>query len=218
MMRIYILLLLALAGGFCDASAFVIQGIFVAHITGNTVLTMVYLVQGNKVMSGYCLISLLFFLSGTCIGNISGARSRKGSLCHLIIPMLLQQAALLITGASLWLSGKHALFILFLALSMGLQNGIITHFHKITIHTTYITGMATTLLKSLAGGVSPDEYNLRRILFSELISFAAGAFMGSILTTQYHIRGFLCVLFPLLAAGILSFIDNYCISDDEYPE
>lgn len=133
-------------------------------------LTMVYLVQGNNVMAGYCIISLFFFLFGTYIKNISGTRDRKATLYNLIIPTLLQQATLLITRAILWIANSHSLFILFLALSMGLQNGITTHLHKITIHTTYITGMSTALLKILTGEISSDKCKLRRVLSSELIS------------------------------------------------
>lgn len=212
--NLYILMLLTLVGGFCDASAFITQGIFVGHITGNTVLTMVYLVQGNNVMADYCIISLFFFLFGTYIKNISGTRDRKANLYNSIIPTLLQQSALLITGAILWIANSHSLFILFLALSMGLQNGITTHLHKITIHTTYITGMSTALLKSLTGEISSDKCKLRKVLSSELISFSTGAFLGSVLTTSYHIIGFLAVLFPLLAAGILSFISNNYLHDE----
>ncbi|EFN6163020.1 TPA: DUF1275 domain-containing protein, partial [Escherichia coli] len=155
--RLYILLVLTLVGGFCDSSAFVMQGIFTGHITGNTILAAVYLMREKWNMSGYCALALCFFLSGTYLGNLFRLHNQKETLYHLVIPLLLQQTVLIVIGSVLWVTGHHEFFALLLTLSMGLQNGVITRLNNITVHSTYITGMTTTLLKSLATPSSPDE-------------------------------------------------------------
>ncbi|EFH2567332.1 DUF1275 domain-containing protein [Escherichia coli] len=96
---------------------------------------------------------------------------QEEALTYLLIPLLLVQTILILIGSALWVTGNHVLFILFLTLSMGLQNGVVAHFEKIVVHSTYITGMTTTLLKSLGGNCSSDERELQLIIISELVFY-----------------------------------------------
>lgn len=133
-------------------------------------------------------------------------RYQEEALTYLLIPLLLVQTILILIGSALWVTGNHVLFILFLTLSMGLQNGVVAHFEKIVVHSTYITGMTTTLLKSLGGNCSSDERELQLIIISELV-FIIGACLGCFLTSNFAIKGFLTVLFPLCIAGVLSLLE-----------
>ena len=202
--RLYILLVLTLVGGFCDSSAFVMQGIFTGHITGNTVLAAVYLMQEKWNMSGYCILALCFFLSGTYIGNLFRLHNQKKTLYHLVIPLLLQQTVLIVIGSILWVTKHHAAFTFLLTLAMGLQNGVITPLNNITLHSTYITGMATSLLKSLTSSSCHDDKELQKLIISEILLFITGACLGGYLSSHFSIKGFLTVFFPLFVAGILS--------------
>nr|WP_256121388.1 YoaK family protein [Escherichia coli] len=197
--------MLTLTGGFCDAGSFVMLGMFTGHITGNTILTVVYLMQNNLDGSGYCVLSLVSFISGTIFGNMF--RMRHQSQYDVIITLLLVQTVLIIIGTALWRMYNHVFFVLFLTLSMGLQNGIITHLNTVTVHSTYITGMTTTLLRNLTANCSVDDKKTRKIIFNELLFFIIGACMGSFLTSHFTIKGFLIVLIPISITGVLSFFE-----------
>lgn len=205
----YIIFLLTLFGGYCDASTFVLSGVFSSHITGNSVLAMVYLVDGNWIMLTYCAVSLSGFLSGTALGcllQIYFGTDRKYSLIMLL---LFSHTVLIITGFFLLIAGNCTWFIVLLALSMGLQNGVIMYLRNIKIHSTYISGMSTTLLNSLLRNPHSKEQVLRRILFVEIFCFITGALLGGILTYHFSITGIFFSLLPLLFSGIINY-RMYC--------
>lgn len=153
----YIVFLLTLFVGFCDAGTFILLGIFSGHITGNSVLIMVYLVERNWIMFIYCSISLLTFLSGTVLGSLLRLYFQAYNSYSPVIPLLFLQAILLISGSVLWLADSCIGFIVCQSLSMGLQNGVIMNICGIKIHTTYISGMSTTLVNSLFKGQTTDK-------------------------------------------------------------
>jgi uncharacterized membrane protein YoaK (UPF0700 family) len=61
---------------------------------------------------------------------------------------------ILIVAASLALSSGMArgagIFVFFLSLALGLQNGAFRHVGGISVHTTYLTGMITSLISTEA--------------------------------------------------------------------
>ncbi|EFH2567331.1 DUF1275 domain-containing protein [Escherichia coli] len=86
--RLYILWILTLVGGFCDSSTFVMQDIFTGHITGNTILAIVYLMQTNWNMFILCALSLFFpfwYMPWKCISIALSRRSPNLSAYSLII-------------------------------------------------------------------------------------------------------------------------------------
>ncbi|ELD0539734.1 DUF1275 domain-containing protein [Escherichia coli] len=206
----YIIFLLTLFGGYCDAGTFVLMGVFSSHITGNSVLAMVYMVEGNWIMSVYCSVSLSGFLSGTALGCLLQLYYQTDKKYLLIKLLLFLQTILVITGGILWITGYCTWFIVLLALSMGLQNGVIMYLRNIKIHSTYISGMSTTLLNSLLRKPPKKERILRRILLIEIFCFITGALLGGILTYHFSVTGIFLSLPLLLVAGIINY-RNHCI-------
>ncbi len=202
--RIQVLLLLTLVGGFADAGAFVLLGTFTGHITGNAVLAMIYLAQGHWRTLGYCAIALSCFLAGTFLGSRWRQRCQTDNMPRHIAPLLGGQALLMLAGSGLWLMGSGAGFILLQALALGLQNGVVQSLRSAKVHSTYITGMSTSLINSLANGCQPQERALRRTLLRGILAFVVGALLGGVLTERFAVLGFLALLLPLLAAARLS--------------
>lgn len=110
----------------------------------------------------------------------------------------------MLAGSGLWLMGSGAGFILLQALALGLQNGVVQSLRSAKVHSTYITGMSTSLINSLANGCQPQERALRRTLLRGILAFVVGALLGGVLTERFAVLGFLALLLPLLAAARLS--------------
>lgn len=208
----HIIFLLTLFGGFCDASTFILLGIFSGHITGNSVLVMIYLVERNWIMFIYCSVSLLAFLSGTTMGNLWRLYCQAYNSYSLVMPLLFLQAVLLISGSVLWLASSCVGFIVCQSLSMGLQNGVIMNIRDIRIHTTYISGMSTTLINSLLRKQLSEKKMLHRILSIEILFFIIGALFGGLLTSKLAINGMFFSLPLLFISGIISYRINYSVS------
>lgn len=208
----HIIFLLTLFGGFCDASTFILLGIFSGHITGNSVLIMVYLVERNWIMFIYCSISLLTFLSGTVLGSLLRLYFQAYNSYLPVIPLLFLQAILLISGSVLWLADSCIGFIVCQSLSMGLQNGVIMNICDIKIHTTYISGMSTTLVNSLFKGQTTDKKMLQRILSVEIFCFIAGALAGGLLVSSFAAKGMYFSLPLLFISGIITYRSNYSVN------
>ncbi|AOV97624.1 hypothetical protein A9798_12135 [Edwardsiella hoshinae] len=202
--RFAVLLLLTLVGGFADAGSFVLLTTFTGHITGNAVLAMIYLAQGHWLTLGYCTIALCCFLAGTFFGSCWRLRHQTDNAPRHIAPLLCWQALLMLAGCGLWQLGSSAGFILLQALALGLQNGVIQSLRSAKVHSTYITGMSTSLINSLANGCHAQERALRWTLFAGILGFVAGALLGGVLTARFALFGFIVLLLPLLAAAQLS--------------
>ncbi|MEG2831025.1 MAG: YoaK family protein, partial [Edwardsiella sp. (in: enterobacteria)] len=202
--RIRVLLLLTLVGGFADAGAFVLLGTFTGHITGNAVLAMIYLAQGRWLTLGYCAVALVCFLLGTYWGSRWRLRRMTDSDTRRIAPLLSLQLLLMLSGVGLWRWGCPSGFILLQALALGLQNGVIQSLHTTKVHSTYITGMSTSLINSLAAGRTAPDRPARATLLCGILGFVGGALLGGTLTDRFGAVGFIAVCIPLLAATLLS--------------
>ncbi|HCU0389677.1 TPA: DUF1275 domain-containing protein [Escherichia coli] len=200
----YIIFLFTLFGGYCDASTFVLAGVFCSHITGNSVLAMVYMVEGNWIMFVYCSVSLSGFLFGTVLGCLWRLYCLTDRY-FLIMSLLFIQTVLVITGGVLWMASNSSGFIVCQGLSMGLQNGVIMYLHNIKIHSTYISGMSTTLLNSLFKKHNQEELELHRTLFADVFCFITGALFGGMLTYYFSVTGMFFSLSFLLIAGIINY-------------
>ena len=64
-----ICLILSGAGGFADAGSFMLIRTFTGHVTGNGLLTAVYLVKGEFSVALLCALAVVAFMSGTAAGT-----------------------------------------------------------------------------------------------------------------------------------------------------
>ena len=118
---------------------------------------------------------------------------------------------LLFLSASLILSNKAAreLFIVCMCLALGIQNGALHKTNGISVHSTYMTGMVTTLMQN-----SFDHYSTKRspkedfsrdssrltiqVLAAMWISFLFGAVAGSVIVSSSHSIGLWGIVLPLV--------------------
>ena len=159
---IVVLIALALAGGFADAAGYLLVGSFTGHITGNTVLAAVALV-GDKVDAFLLHVAAIAAFLLATAGGVLLARLRPGTHGTLV-PALMVEAAL-VGVAPLFgtFEGAHGkLFMLVcISLALGLQNGTFSKSEGVSVHATYITGDATSLLVSLLQ--RPDPQTSRKL-------------------------------------------------------
>jgi uncharacterized membrane protein YoaK (UPF0700 family) len=110
---------------------------------------------------------------------------------------------ILIATASLALASNvgHgvAIFVIFVSLALGLQNGAFRRVGGISVHTTYLTGMITSLISTEAEKytsevVSPPVRTLDPkigLLCGIWIAFVLGAGMGAAMVLRFKALGML---------------------------
>jgi uncharacterized membrane protein YoaK (UPF0700 family) len=212
-----LLLILAFAGGLADAGSFVLVSSFTGHLTGNTVLAMVNLAAGVWARAGSCALAGAAFLAGTGIGSRWWPHEpHRTDVRRLVVPLAVE-TLLIATGvlgkASLGDLGTGA-FVTCLCFALGLQNGTIQHFGTVGIHTTYVTGMTTTLVNFLfrpASPTTPDNEGVlspKRVLAQIVGGFIAGAFVGGLLCSRFGLSGFALLLLTMAVAVVMSLVDG----------
>ncbi|HEX3446192.1 MAG TPA: YoaK family protein, partial [Chthoniobacterales bacterium] len=137
---------LAFIGGYADASSFLLAGTFTGHLTGNCVLAAVSAVGKDWYLTADRLLAVIVFLGGILVSLIlnrfTSTRLRPSSLA---IAMLIE--VLLFLAAFLFVSNRaNELFIVCMCLALGIQNGALNRTNGISVHSTYMTGMVTTLI------------------------------------------------------------------------
>ena len=137
---------LAFVGGYADASSYLLARTFTGHITGNCVLAAVSAASKEWYLTLDRLLAVFVFLAGILVNLILNrfvpVRLRQYSLA---IAMFIE--VLLILSASLFLSNRAnaELFIVCMCLALGIQNDALHKTNGISVHSTYMTGMVTTL-------------------------------------------------------------------------
>lgn len=195
-------LLLTFIGGFVDASSFVIFKVFTGHLTGNSVLSMIYLAQMDWGMLSLSVISLAGFFMGTLSGAWARIKITSPSLhMYMIISVFLLFSIVFILHFFVPSFFSVNLAILMISMSMGIINGYFNKAGSVSIHTTYVTGMTTTCINAMLSN-SPGAG--KSVLFFAIIAFMLGALSGGYLSVNYQFGGFSCVLILLFAAVVYS--------------
>ena len=207
---------LAFIGGYADASSFLLARTFTGHLTGNCVLAAVSAASKDWYLTLDRLLAVIVFLGGILISLIlnrfASARLRQSSLA---IAMCIE--VLLFLSAALFLSNRaNELFIVCMCLALGIQNGALNRTNGISVHSTFMTGMVTTLMHKsfdhLSSKGSPKEDSAKQsarltiqVLTSMWISFIFGAVTGAVLVASFHsigLLGIVLVLIPLTFAEV----------------
>jgi uncharacterized membrane protein YoaK (UPF0700 family) len=95
-----------------------------------------------------------------------------------------------------------------MCLALGIQNDALHKTNGISVHSTYMTGMVTTLMQKsfdhLSSRRSLDEDSSRdstrltiQVLAPMWISFIFGALTGAVIVSSFHSIGLLGILVPL---------------------
>jgi uncharacterized membrane protein YoaK (UPF0700 family) len=197
---------LAFVGGYTDASSYLLARTFTGHLTGNCVLAAVSAASKDWYLMLDRLLAVIVFLAGILVSLILNrfvpVRLRQYSLA---IAMFIE--VLLIGSASLLLMNRAnaELFIVCMCLALGIQNGALDKTNGISVHSTYMTGMVTTLMQksfkrlSLKRSSKEDPARLTiRVLAPMWVSFIFGAFTGAMIVSSFHSIGLLGIELTLI--------------------
>ena len=201
---------LAFIGGYADASSYLLARTFTGHLTGNCVLAAVSAASKEWYLTLDRLLAVIVFLAGILLSLMLNrfvpVRLRQYSLA---IAMLIE--VLLFLSASFLLSNRatQELFIVCMCLALGIQNGALHKTNGISVHSTYMTGMVTTLMQK-----SFDRYSSKRspkedsskdsarlsiqVLAPMWVSFIFGALIGAVIVSSFHSIGLLGIILLLI--------------------
>jgi uncharacterized membrane protein YoaK (UPF0700 family) len=159
-------LILTAVAGFVDVFGYVfIYGVYVAHMTGNTVATARHLVD----LQFYGLLRhswpIVAFVLGLIIGAfILDAQLRRSVPVPVSLPLLLEAVLLgtFIAAASginftasipTQPAARYYLTVALLALAMGMQNVVVRRIGGVNIYTTFVTGTLVKFVEAVASFV-----------------------------------------------------------------
>lgn len=164
-------------------------------ITGNFVLTAVSLATRDWLLTISRLLAIGAFLLGILLSSVVDRLvKRQPSRSPLTVALFLE-ATLIFIAAGLGMdfhdSPNRELFVIFMGLALGLQNGALHKANGISVHTTYITGMVTKLLEHEFDQLKDDQRHRRivprspptdptfRLLSTVWLAFVVGAGAGA---------------------------------------
>jgi uncharacterized membrane protein YoaK (UPF0700 family) len=201
---------LAFVGGYGDAASFVLAKTFTGHVTGNLVLAAVAVAAHEwRAMLGP-LSAIVTFLIGVLLSTLI-ARPLKTWPSWPLLPTVMGIEVTLIVAASLALASNvvHgvAIFVIFVALALGLQNGAFRSAGGISVHTTFLTGMIIRLVSAEAekytSGVVPPPVRAPDteigLLSGIWIGFVLGAGTGAAMVLRFKALGMLGAALLLIA-------------------
>jgi uncharacterized membrane protein YoaK (UPF0700 family) len=202
---------LAFVGGYGDAASFVLAKTFTGHVTGNLVLTAIAVAAPDWRAALGHLSAILTFLIGIFV-TVLMVRPLKAWSSWPLLPTIMAMEVILLVVASLALVSGMAhgieIFVLFVSLALGLQNGGFRRAGGISVHTTYLTGMITSLISPEAEQyasemISPVVRNHDpkiALLCGIWIAFVVGAGTGAAMVLHFGAVGMLgaaLLLIPL---------------------
>jgi uncharacterized membrane protein YoaK (UPF0700 family) len=209
---------LAFVGGYGDAASFVLAKTFTGHVTGNLVLAAIAVAAHEWRAALGHLSAILTFLIGISL-SVLIVRPLKAWSSWPLLPTIIAMEVILIVLASLAMASGMAhgieIFVISVSLALGLQNGGFRHVGGISVHTTYLTGMITSLIsteseKYISGALpvssrAPDPKI--ELLSGVWIAFVVGAGTGAAMVLHFGAVGMLgaaLVLVPLALREVQS--------------
>ena len=171
--RNVLLVMLSLAAGCVDAVGYLGLGqIFVANMTGNTVLLGLALGQAKGQAALRALVALAGFVVGVGVGSaIVGRGGERSAWSSGVTAVLALELAVLVAFAAGWflveaepVGGSVYPLIVLPAVAMGVQSAAVRRLGIPGVATTYITGTLTDLTEgaiarlrpAVAGAISDD--------------------------------------------------------------
>ena len=198
------------SGGFADATGFLIAGSYAGHITGNLVLLSTKGASGQwSAMSRPFTAIVLFVLATEC--GILSAKYCIPNLKWIVFAIQCSIIGFLGIGTVRHAPWFDLAVVIVFSLCLGIQNGVVSSIDGVAVHSSYMTGTVTRLLKSLSAPHSfgtlrqaPATFPTVDISGTVIFGFLMGAICAVI---AYHAVGsyaplFLCL--PLFAATVSS--------------
>lgn len=169
---------------FMNIGAFLDYGYSLSHYTGNfiEIINDIYIyhrITGVLILIGFSLL----FMCGAAIASFVNQnksfdlQGRYGEVQFIIGLVLL---------FIYFVVNNEVVFLLFISMSLGVQNGLIRFYKGMGFKTTHVTGTLSDLGSYIGYYLSGDKSNKWKITFQSmlLLSFLLGTFAG-ILTHTY---------------------------------
>ncbi len=156
-LRNILLVMLSLAAGCVDAAGFLgFDEVFVANMTGNTVLLGIAIGQADSEAVLHAVTALAAFICGVAAGAIAVGWKQERDIWPKSVTLALAiEFAVLVGFAGAWLytgaepsGGITFLLISLSALAMGIQSSAVRRLGVPGVATTYITGTLTNLTET----------------------------------------------------------------------
>ena len=204
---------LAFVGGYCDAAGYVLARTFTGHITGTLVLAAISVAGHDWRTFLRHLLAIALFLTGV-VSILISERFIATTPSRFLLPVVMGVEVVLILTAYFALTSnlaaKFALFVSCMSLALGLQNGAFSQAGGISVHTTYLTGMITSLLKTetqrhsfqTTAGNEPASDQKVRLLGGVWLAFVLGATVGAAMVFWLRTLGVVGAAFLLLVMVI----------------
>jgi uncharacterized membrane protein YoaK (UPF0700 family) len=194
---------LAVVGGYGDAASVVLAKTFTGHVTGSLVLAAIAIAahQWSALMAH--LSAVLFFLVGI-ISSVLIERALAAWPFFKSLPTVLSIEVILTMTAYLAFASRAAarveVFVVCMSLALGMQNGAFQRTGGISVHTTYLTGMITSLMTAEAK--QPQIMSTRdpklNLLYGIWLAFFVGGAIGAAMAFKFKEIGILGATFLLL--------------------
>jgi uncharacterized membrane protein YoaK (UPF0700 family) len=209
---------LAFVGGYGDAASFVLATTFTGHVTGNLVLAAIAVAARDWRAALAHVSAIVTFLIGIFLSVLS-VRPLKAWPSWPLLPTIMGIEVILIVIASLALASGVAhgieIFVIFVSLALGLQNGAFRRVGGISVHTTYLTGMITSIVSTEAEKYASEmsDQVVRAsdpkigLLSGVWIAFVLGAGTGAAMVLHFRALGMLgaaLLLIPLVLREVQS--------------
>ena len=199
----------AFIGGYADASSFLTAGTFTGHVTGNCVLAAVSIATQEWYLALDRLLAVLAFLCGI-LSSLTMSRLLPVYVRGYSLMLMLLVELVLVGTAFLfiWNHANNEWFIVCMCLALGIQNDALRKTNQVSVHSTYMTGMATTLMQKgfsyflpearLESKPSTDSASATIYVLAPMwISFILGALTGAIVVSCFHAIGLLGIVLLL---------------------
>jgi len=209
---IVVAVLLSASAGAVDIIAYLkFDHVFVANMTGNTVLFASNLVAAQFPQAVNHLLPIVTFLLGVVTAGIAVIRLDQPSwpkvgVCLILISGLWTIAAVLIPNLG-------SILIPVLAFTMGAQNATLPRVEKVPVNTAFITGNLEKLGEAIASmlqrPVDRDERLKIWVVGSIWIAYALGAAGGALAALHIGRQSLLFAAGLLCLCAILIFVTHF---------
>ncbi|EWY36983.1 hypothetical protein N825_21990 [Skermanella stibiiresistens SB22] len=208
--------ILAWISGFVDAVGYVLlDHIFTANMTGNTVLLGIDLAEGNWTEATRHAATIPLFILGAFIGatlldGLLRTRFGRGIIFGLETIMI----------GGFWLIGwwyaedptggwRYHVMLALLTVSMGMHTVVLPRVAGKVVRTTFVTGTLTSLAEEAATGLAGRSRDAsaaqhRIVLAATWTAYLLGALAGGV---AVRATGFTSVIFPVTLLAALALFD-----------
>src|SRR5260370_36177765 len=205
---------LAFVGGYCDAAGYALAKTFTGHITGILGLAAISMAGHDWRTFLRPLLAIALFLTGV-VSILISERFIATAPSRFLLPVVMSVQVVLISTAyfalTSHLTAKFGLFVGCMYLALGLQNGAFSRAGGISVHTTYLTGMITSLLRTKTERHSSQSAARDKLTSDQKVTllagiwlaFVLGATVGAAMVFWFGAPGVFGAALLLLAMGIV---------------